>query len=144
MTATAQSTATASSQPAHAPFKWITLDEAAKLEKYIGKSFVLRGNEKSAKKCFYKVESIIPYTPAGMGGPEDHLYSFNVQKYYRDRTEKVSVASDNGSTQELERNARVEGHQMINGKWQCVDPTASRMVDSTKFKEEFEPDNSTD
>lgn len=145
MAATPQNTTTASSQPESKPYKWVTLDEAAKLEKFLFKHFIPKNNPAFAKKFFYRVESIIPYTPAKSGGgPEDHLYQFMVQKYYRDKTETVNVASDNGATQELERNARVEGHQMINGKWQCVDETANMLIDSGKFKAEYIADNITE
>jgi hypothetical protein len=137
-------TATANSQPETKPIRWVTLEEAAKLEKFLHKQFVPKGDEKFAKKFFYRVESIIPYTPAGMGGPEDHLYKFMLQKYHRNKTERVNVASDNGSTQELERNAIVDGHQMLNGKWICVDDQANITVDSADLKTKFEPDNVAD
>ena len=140
----AQATITTNSQPESKPIRWVTLEEAAKLEKYLHKQFVPKGDEKFAKKFFYRVESIIPYTPAGNYGPEDHQYNFMIQKYHRNKTETVSVANDNGSMQELERNMRVEEHQMVNGKWLCVDDRANMLIDSAKFKAEYEPDNATD
>ena len=122
--------------------KWVTLTEAEKLEKYLFKNFVPKNDEKFSKKYFYRVEAIIPYTPASLeADPEQHLYKFMIQKYYRDRKETVSVAASNGSRQDIEREAKVEGHEMFNGKWQCVDPQANRLVDSSDFKRDFEADS---
>ena len=138
-------TSTGSSQPQSVPIRWVTLEEAERLEKFIGKSFVPKGDEKFAKKYFYRVESIIPYTPAGVGGPEDHLYMFMLQKYHRNKTETVSVATDKGSIEDVERNARVDSHQMgKNGHWVCVDHSANITVDSTEFKSKYEADNAVE
>ena len=119
-------------------YKFVSLEEAEKLTKYIGKSYVPKNNEDFAKKFFYKVESIIPYTPANIADPDSHLYHFMLQKYHRNKVEKVNVATDKGGSMEVERNQKVEGHVLSEtGKWQCVDAQANILVDSGKFKRDY-------
>ena len=135
-------TAIASPEP---KYKWISIQEAEKFEKFLRKSFVPKDDEKFAKKFFYRVESIIPYTPAGNYGPEMNRYKFLLQKYYRDKMEVVSVATDAGGTQEVERNKPVEGHVLTeNGFWSCVNSDASITMDCEEFKSKFVPDNKVD
>ena len=124
--------------------EFISLEDAMKLDKYIGKSFVPKNNAAFAKKFFYKVEAVIPYTPAGNYGPDQHRYDFKLQKYHRNKTETVKVADVKGNSEEMVRNARVDGHQLINGNWICTDTTADITCDSEKFKEQYEADNSVD
>jgi hypothetical protein len=124
--------------------KWISLEEAEKLEKFVGKNFVARNNERDAKKFFFTVEAIIPYSPAGIADPDQHRYSFLIQKYNRNKTMKVSIVTKDGGTAEVDRNVKVESHKEINGKWACVDPMANRLVDTDDFKAQFEPDQSMD
>ena len=122
--------------------KWVSLEDAEKLERFLNKQFVPKDNEEFAKKYFYRVESIIPYSPANSdGGPDQNMYQFLVQKYRRDKVETVTVASDSGGTQEVERNAKVDSHEMINGHWHCVDNAANMLIDSAKFRREFKADD---
>jgi hypothetical protein len=127
------------------PLKWISLDEAAKLEKFVGKSYIPKDDEKFSKRYYYRVESIIPYTPADCGASADQSrYKFLIQKYDRKRTEKVSIASDKGDAQDLERNVRVESHELNNGNWICLDPQANKLIDTDEFKKNFKLDDVVD
>jgi len=125
--------------------QWISLVDAEKLEKYIHKNFIPKNDEKFAKKYYYRVEAIIPYTPADcFGQPNESCYKFMVQKFHRTKTEKVSIADESGNTSEIERNQIVDSHQMLNGNWVCVDSTANRLIDVIEFKRDFMSDNTTE
>jgi hypothetical protein len=131
--------------PKAEPIKWISLEEAEKLERYINKSYIPKDDEKFAKRFYYKVESIIPYVPAdAMASAEQSRYKFLIQKYDRKKTEKVSVATEKGDSQDLERNVRVESHELRNGNWICVDAQANRLIDTDEFKKLFKPDDVVD
>ncbi|MFX0285513.1 hypothetical protein ACL8FW_29575, partial [Pseudomonas aeruginosa] len=89
--------------------------------------------------------AIIPYTPANeFDDPDKFRINFLIQKYHRNKTRKVDVATASGSREEVEKNAIVDGHILVDGKWRCVDDEASRFIDSEQFKKEFEPDSFTD
>ncbi len=126
--------------------EWVSIEEADKLGKFIGRQFIKRGDEKSAKKFFFKVEAIIPYTPADqLSDPDKFRINFLIQKYHRNKTSKVDVATSSGARETIEKNAIVDMHVLTeDGKWRCVDSEASRFIDSDKFKLEFEPDSVTD
>ena len=126
-----QPVTTANSQPESPRYVWVSLDDAEKLKKYLFKNYVPKNDAKFAKKFFWQVISIIPYTPYLAGGPEDHLYKFMLQKFQRDKTETVSIADKNGNTQDIERNLKVEKR----------DGTPETItVDSEDFKANYEPD----
>jgi hypothetical protein len=138
-------TQTATESPKTEPVKWISYDEAEKLAKFIGKQYIPVNDEKFAKRYYYKVESIIPYTPADIAAPSDQSrYKFLIQKYDRKKTEKVSVATEGGTSEPIERNARVESHEMRAGTWICIDPQANKLIDTEEFKKQFKPDDVQD
>jgi hypothetical protein len=121
--------------------RWISFDEAAKLEKYLNKHYIPKNDEKFAKTYYYKVQSILPYVPADNNASTDETcYKFVLQKYYRNKTERANVATESGGSQEIERNAKVDSHQMINGKWVPVDSKANIPVDFDDFKRNYIPD----
>lgn len=136
---------TTENAPKIEPIKWISIEEAEKLERYIGKSYIPKDDEKFAKRYYYKVEAIIPYTPADSYAPADQSrYKFLLQKYDRKRTETVSIATDKGDSQDVERNMRVEANELRNGTWVCVDPYANRLIDTEEFKKGFKLDDVAD
>ena len=131
-----QQTTTANSKPETTKeYTWITLEEAAKFQKLLNKRYVPKGDVKFAKKFFWQVISIIPYTPKGAGGPEDHRYDILLQLFRRDKTTTVSKADSSGNISEVECNMRVEKSDGI---------PETLPVDSEKFKAEFEPDSEMD
>ena len=131
--------------PALEPVKWISLAEAEKLEKFINKNFIPKNDEAFAKRFYYRVESIIPYTPAdSFSSADQNRYKFLIQKYDRKRMEKVSVATVKGEAEDLERNVRVESHELRNGNWICLDPQANRLIDTDEFKKLFKTDDVVD
>ena len=123
------------------PPKWVTIEDAEKLEKMLFKHYIPKNDEKFAKKFYYRVESIIPYTPVNEVNGDASMYQFMIQKYHRNKTEKVSTNDGSGHSQEVERNQRVESHEMRNGKFVVVDAYANRLIDSAEFKAEFKPDD---
>lgn len=128
--------------PKAEPIKWISLEEAEKLERYINKNYIPRNDEKFSKRYYYRVESIVPYTPADAAcSAEQSRYKFLIQKYDRKKTEKVNVATEKGGSEPLERNLRVESHELRNGNWICVDPQANRLIDTDEFKNLYKPDD---
>ena len=124
--------------------RWISIEEAEKLEKLLFKNYVPKDDEKFAKKFYYRVESIIPYTPADFSDPDKHRYHVMIQKYHRDKTEKVNTNDGSGNSQEIERNQRVDSHEMRNGKFVLIDAQANRLVDSDEFKKSFTLDTNAD
>ena len=134
-------TQTANSEPETFKPRWISVEEAAKLEKYLNKHYVPKGDEKFAKSFYYKAESILPYVLADNAANTDQTcYKLVLQKYHRNKTERASVATENGSSQEIERNAKVDSHHMMNGKWISVDAGANIPVDIDLFKKNYVPD----
>jgi len=134
-------TQTANSAPEPTKPRWISVEEAAKLEKYLNKHYVPKGDEKFAKNYYYKAESILPYVLADNSANSDQTcYKVVLQKYHRNKTERANVATENGGSQEIERNAKVDSHQMMNGKWVSVDATANVPVDIDLFKKNYVPD----
>jgi len=128
------------------PPKWVSIEEAEKLERYIGKQYVPKDDEKFAKKFYYRVESFYPYSLVNQGGGADQsLYKLVLQKYHRNKTEKANVADDKGNRVEVERNARVEQHILSEkGNWIRVDALANIPVDLSDFKEQYVPDTVID
>jgi len=131
--------------------EWVTLEEAEKLEKCIGRNYTKKGDAKDAKKFFYKVTGChqnVPAVPfsltqaADLGSTDDFLISFEVQKYYRNefRNSTFRDPQNPNSSREIKVNQHVESHVMKNDKWVCVDKTASFFMDSKKFLAEFERD----
>ncbi len=132
-------------KPAEEKIEWVSLEEAEKLQKYIGRQYIKKGDEKDAKQFFYKILDIFPYQPMAkdmesMFSTENQLYKFNVQKYYRNKTRKAKRRDEGGNQVDVDANEPVESHEMRNGNWVCVDPMASFPMDTKKFKEQFEPD----
>ena len=127
-------------------FKPVSRDEAKKYEKYVGKPFVPKGDEKWAKKFFYRVVSIIPYIPADQNlGVGVHGLKFLLQKYDRNKTQQVSVNDGKGGKVTVEDNVPVEGHRMTDdGFWECIDDMASLTMDVRKFAEAYEADKVDD
>ena len=132
-------TATAPKEP-----RWITLEEAEKLEKKYSRDrrFVPKNNEEVSKKHYFKVTSIIPYTPAEYADdPEKHRYNLLVSKFYRNKTEKVTANDGNGGQVEIERDEKVLPFIMVNGKIVSNDSQADRLIDSEQFEKEYVLDN---
>ena len=125
--------------PKPEPYKWVTLDEAKKFKKLLGKNFVPKDDAKFAKKFFYSVIALIPKTPAGIeGSTAQHGLNVLIQKYDRTKTEKVSVATPGGGRETIEGAAKVVGHKINDdGFWECVDSTASMMLDAREFVDKY-------
>jgi hypothetical protein len=134
------------SAPAAPEPKWVTPEEASSFAKYLGKQFVPKGDDKFSKKFFYRVESIIPYTPANASGStSQRLLRFLVQKYHRNKTRSVNVIDGKGSSEKIDAPMPVEGHEMNgDGLWECKDNTASMLIDARDFKEKYEHDTIED
>lgn len=130
--------------------KWITLQEAEKYEKWIGRHFVKRDDPKDAKKFFYQIISIHPYQPMAkkfedIGSTDDCRYQFNVQKYHRHQTIKATVRPDERTSTVQDVPKPVEGHEWRarlkgEGAWVLVDPRANFFIDVETFKNQFELD----
>ena len=78
---------------------WVSLEDAEKLAKHIGRRFIKRGDEKGAKKYFYKVLDIFAYQPSAkdpnvLPSTDQQMYKFNVQKYYRNKKVNVTRRDD--------------------------------------------------
>ena len=54
------------------------------------------------------------------------------------------MATENGGSQEIERNAKVDSHQMMNGKWVSIDAKANIPVDVDEFKRLYIPDSAVE
>lgn len=136
-------TAIASPEPKPEP-KWISQEEVEKTwEKMLFKNYVRKGDEKDAKKFFYRIQGMHPYQPAGfVTSTDDCLFQFEVQKYYRNKTKKTNVLDEHNPQvkREVDSPLHVDGHEMKGGKWVCVDPWASFFMDVRAFKEKFELD----
>lgn len=131
-------TTTAPTEP-----RWITLDEAERLEKKYSRDrrFVPKKDEETAKKFYFKVSSIIPYTPASYADdPEKHRYQLLISKFYRGKTEKVTVNDGNGGQVEMERDEKVQPFVVVNGKPVVNDKDADRLIDSEQFEKEYTVD----
>jgi len=120
---------------------WLSLDKAEKLQKYLFKNFVKKGDDKDAKKFFYRVIGMHKSAPAGIIASSDKfLIHFEVQKYHRNKMVKVTKRDEGANQIEVSENMQVDGHEMRDGNWACVDETASFFKDSEKFLAEFEGD----
>ena len=136
-TTTGSAVATPKQEP-----RWIDLKEAEKLERYINRRFVPKDDPETAKKFFFVVEAIIPYTPVGFYDPHQHCYQFLIQKYHRNKTEQRSVLAENGSSTDMEVPVKVPSHVLNDkGFWEVVDKNANRFIDTDQFKKEFVADN---
>ena len=132
-------TAAASPEQEH---KWVSIEEAENLERFIFKNYVRKNDEKDNKKFYYKILGMHPYQPAGLiTESENQMYKFEVQKYHRNKTGKFKRRDEQGNEREVTDNIQVDAHEFRNGKWILVDSTASFFIDTTKFKEEFQLDN---
>lgn len=134
------------SAPAAPEPKWVTQEESQHFAKYLGKTFVPKGDEKFAKKFFYKVESIIPYSPANAAGStSQRMLRFLIQKYYRNKTRSVNLIDGKGTAEKVDAPLPVEGHEMnADGLWVCTDERASMLIDVREFKEKYEHDSIED
>ena len=126
-------------------YKWVSLEDAEKLERYIDRRFVKKGDAKDAKQFFYKVIDIFAYQPAAsdpnvLPSTDQQLYKFNVQKYYRNKTQTVTKRDSNQNQVTIETEAPVASHSWAEGG-KLLDSYASFPIDTAKFKEQFEPDN---
>lgn len=131
-------TTTAPTEP-----RWITLDEAEKLEKKYSRDrrFIPKNDESTSKKFYFKVSSIIPYTPASFADdPEKHRYNLLISKFARNKTERVTVNDGNGGQVEMERDEKVLPFVTVNGKVLLNDKDADRLIDSELFEKEYKLD----
>jgi len=124
---------------------WVSLEDAEKLQKYIGRHFVKKDDAADATKYFYVVLDIFAYQPAAkdpnfLPSTDDQLYKFNIQKYYRNKTVKISRRDDKGDKVAVEANQQVDSHVTKGDHFVCVDAWASFPIDSTKFLAAFKPD----
>ena len=122
---------------------WITPDVAEGLfKKYVGKNFVKTGDDKDAKKFFYRVMSLNGYEPAGFLAPaQGCLVQLMVQKFYRHKQRKVTKRDEQQNQVEVDEPEAVQGTGWTkDGIAYLIDPTASFGIDMEKFKAEFKPD----
>lgn len=132
--------------------QWCSLEECEKFEKCIGRNYT-RKDKKDSKKFFYKVIGLHPTQPAVNFKPtqenielpssDSFLIAFEVQKYHRNKyvASKVRDAQNPQVSTDIQVNQQVDAHEMRNGKWICVDPTASFFRDARDFLKEFEVDS---
>lgn len=125
--------------------KWVDLEQAEKLERYIDRRFVKKNDKADSKEYFYKVIDIFAYQPAAQNpdvlpSTDQQLYKFNVQKYYRHKTQKVTKRDSSQNQVTTESEAPVMSHNWGEGG-RLLDPWASFPIDTHKFKEQFEADN---
>src|ERR1017187_2960427 len=104
---------------------WVSIEDAEKLQRYIGRQFVRKDNPKDSKLYFYKVIDIFAYQPSAkdpnmLPSTEQQLYKFNVQKYYRNKMVKVSRRDDKGDKIEVQANQPVDGHENRGGNFVCI------------------------
>ena len=126
--------------------QWMSLEEAEKYEKMLLKSYVKKGDKEDATKFIYRVVSMFPFQPAvskieDMANTEELLYKFQIQKFHRSKTQKVTKRDEQANQVEVSDNVQVDQHVMRNGHWVCVDPTASFPMEVREFKEKFEVDS---
>ncbi len=139
-TETQEKTGTVASPEPTKP-EWVSLEQAEKLTKQIGKRFVKKDDAKDAKKFFYKIIGMHKNIPAGFNHSTDEfLISYEVQKYHRNKMVKSKKRDEGGNQFDAEENLQVDGHEMKEGIWVCVDQTASFFKDSKDFSKEFESD----
>ena len=115
------------------------------MQRYIGRRFVKKGDAADAKKFYYEILDIFAYQPAAkdpnvMPSTDQQLYKFNIQKFYRNKTVKVTRRDDKGDKVEVQANQPVDGHENRGGNFVCIDAWASFPLDSAKFLASFEPD----
>lgn len=138
-------TGTGNAGPETEKINWVSLEDAEKLTKYIGRQFIKRDDAADAKKFFYKVLDIFAYQPSAkdpqyLPSTDQQLYKFNVQKYYRNKMVKVSKRDGNGDKVEVQANQPVDSHESRGGVFVCVDPWAFFPMDTVKFLAAFAPD----
>jgi hypothetical protein len=77
----------------------ISAEEAEKLSKYMDKPYILKGNDNLAKRHFFKVIGFHPYENFGQPSTGDKKsYNVVLQKYYRNKIEKATIATEGGGT----------------------------------------------
>lgn len=124
---------------------WVSLEDAEKLQKYIGRRFVRKGNEADAKKYFYVVLDIFAYQPSSkdpnvLPSTDEQLYKFNIQKYYRDKLWEVTRRDSSQNQVKVKTNQPVDSHEARGGNFVLVDSWASFPMDTAKFLASFSPD----
>ena len=120
--------------------KWVNIDDAAKLAKYVGRYFVEKNGDKDSIK--YRVVSIVAATPADIVAPIDKKqFNFLIQKHDGSGEETIKIPTPSGGSETITRSKTVIGHVMDeNGSPICVDKYASFFIDSEEFKRDYAPD----
>ena len=142
---TQSKTGTGNAGPETERINWVSLEDAEKLTKHIGRRFVKRDDEKDAKKYFYQVLDIFAYQPSAkdptmLPSTDQQMYKFNIQKYYRNKLVKVTRRDESLNQLEVQANQPVDSHESRGGNFVCVDPWASFPMDSAKFLAAYEVD----
>ena len=128
------------------PVRWISYEEAEKLDAMMHRRYVPKDRPKEAKSFYYEILGVFPTTPSSIGGtgPDQNRYCFNVQKYHRQLTRKTILheAGNPSATTEAEVNVPVEHNKVHakSGRIICADPMANFVMDTDKFLAEYEPD----
>ncbi len=127
--------------------EFVTIEEAKKLDKMIGKRWVKAGDKPgNIKKFFYEIISCHPYERRDVMNPLGKMQiKVEVQKFYRNEYVTVNVRIGNDTRPE-KQNKKVEQHQFSGitedkfspgGSWECVDEDANRMMDIKEFQKQF-------
>lgn len=123
--------------------QWVSIEEADKYEKMIGKKFNRKvPKEKGEReKFFFVVEGATAYAYVGhLGNTDQHLVGLTVQKYYRN--EFISKRTKEGSAADEQVNKPVT-YAIIDrmGNGRIPDADARVDYDSREFEKQFERDN---
>lgn len=146
-------TRTGTANVASPKHEWVGIQEAERLQKCLLKNYVKKNDKEDAKTFFYKVIDMHPYQPATNYKPkadnfelpstEDFLIRFGIQKYYRNKFTKTTVRDQQNPqiSSDAQVNQQVDSHVLKDGRWVCVDKTASFFKDAREFLSEFEIDS---
>lgn len=136
-------------QDLDAPIKWVTEEEAESFNKMLYKNFVRKKelNAGDNKKFFYRITGLCPFVPLHRNGREvlaaanQNLVEFTVNRYYRDKMEKVR-RREAGQEIEEEVNKMVSRYEYdsAGGTWNTVDRDTDMKIEAREFLNLFERD----
>ena len=126
---------------------WVSPEEAESYEQMLFKPYVRKTEkvEGESKKFFYQIVSMHPYVPKAIEvtATHQHLVSFEIQKFYRDKTIKRNEFVENRKAPKEVTTALEVPWVEINpkdGTSRVLDADATFNMDSRQFIKEFQRD----